>query len=80
MWYDLGSKTRGLVVDSVAPLVDDVTKHKDLLSKLQGTNDINVKKVDELERVVYNTGKRLNIFEEIYDKIASVEAERIKVE
>jgi hypothetical protein len=39
-----------------------------------------MKKVDELERVVYNKGKKLDIFEEIYDRITEVESERIKVE
>lgn len=63
LWYDLSSKTRGLILDSVAPLVEDVTSHKDLLSKLQGSNDQNLTKVNELERVVYNRGKKLDIFE-----------------
>ena len=80
LWYDLVSKTRALVGDSVSPLVDDITQHKDLLSKLQATNNQNVKKVDELERTVYNKLNKLTIFEEIYDKIARVEADRIIVE
>jgi hypothetical protein len=39
-----------------------------------------VKKVDELERTVYNKLNKLTIFEEIYEKIARVEADRIMVE
>lgn len=80
LWYDLVTKTRALVKDLNAPLVEDVTDHKDLLTRLQNTNDINVRKVDELERTVYNKLHKLDIFEEIYEKIARVEADRIKVE
>lgn len=56
--------------DLCSPLVEDITFHKDQLSKLTKTNDENVIKVDELERTVYNRSNRLTVFEEIYDKIA----------
>ena len=36
--------------------------------------------MDELETVVYNKDNKLTIFEEIYDKISAVEAERRTVE
>ena len=60
--------------------MEDVTAHKDILGKLTKTSDSNLVKVDKLERTVYNSTKRLTVFEEIYEKIAKVEAERVVVE
>jgi hypothetical protein len=60
--------------------VDKVHSHKDLIGQLIRTNEDNSIKVEELERTVYNKHKKLTIFEEIYEKIARVEADRITVE
>jgi hypothetical protein len=80
LWFDLSTKTRALVTELSAPLVDKVHVHKDLLSKLIKANDDNDVKIDELERTVFNKGMKLTIFEEIYRKISRVESERLEVE
>ena len=60
--------------------MDRVHDHKDLLGNLRKETNTHSVKVDELERTVYNKGNKLTIFEEIYEKIANVEAERRTVE
>jgi hypothetical protein len=80
LWFDLSTKTRALVTELSAPLIDKVHVHKDLLSKLIKSNDDNDSKIDELERTVFNKGMKLTIFEEIYRKISKVESERLEIE
>ena len=51
-----------------------------MLSQLIKTNEENTRKVNDLETIVYNKNERLTVFEEIYERIARVEAERKVVE
>ena len=80
LWFDLTTKTRALVSELCQPLVDKVHNHKDLLSQLIKQGDEQVLKVDELEKTVFNKSERLDVFEEIYQKIAQVESDRKVVE
>ena len=80
LWFDLTTKTRALVSELCQPLVDKVHNHKDLIGQLIKQTDEQIVKVDELERTVFNTGERLTVFEEIYQKIAQVESDRKVVE
>jgi len=80
LWFDLTTKTRALVSELCQPLVDKVHTHKDMLSQLIRQNEENTTKVGELESVVYNKEEKLNVFEEIYERIAKVEGDRKVVE
>ena len=80
LWFDLTTKTRALVSELCQPLVDKVHQHKDMLTQLIRQNEENTTKVGELESVVYNKDEKLTIFEEIYERIATVEADRKVVE
>lgn len=80
MWFDLSTKVRALVSELVQPVVDKVHDHKDLLGNLRKETDKNIVGVDQLERTVYNKDNKISIFEEIFEKIAKVEAERRTVE
>jgi hypothetical protein len=80
LWFDLSTKVRSLVSELCQPLVDRVHDHKDLLGNLRKDTDSHSGKVDGLERTVYNKSNKLTIFEDIYTKIANVEAERRTVE
>jgi len=51
-----------------------------MLTQLIRQNEENTTKVGELESVVYNKDEKLTIFEEIYERIANVEADRKVVE
>ena len=80
LWFDLTTKTRALESELCQPLVDKVHQHKDMLTQLIRQNEENTTKVGELESVVYNKDEKLTIFEEIYERIANVEADRKVVE
>jgi hypothetical protein len=51
-----------------------------LLNKLVKEQNDNFSKVDALECVVYDRDKKLDVFEQIYEKIGCVESDRLVVE
>lgn len=80
LWFDLVTKTRALVGDLTQPLVDKVHSSKDLLGQLMKQNEEQTKRISELEATVFNSGANLDVFDQIYKKIATVEGERKEVE
>ena len=71
---------RTLVTDLTAPLVDKVCSNKDVLSQLIKQTDDNYRRVGDLEKTVFESGAKMDVFEKIYDKIARVEGDRKTVE
>lgn len=51
-----------------------------MLTQLIRNNEDNTRKVGDLETIVYNKNERLDVFEEIYDRIATLEGDRKVVE
>ena len=51
-----------------------------MLTQLIRNNETNTQKVGDLETIVYNKNERLDVFEEIYERIAVLEADRKVVE
>lgn len=80
LWFDLTTKTRALVTELCQPVVDKVHEHKDLLNRIIKYNEENYQKVDALENIVYDKTKKLDVFEQIYERISQVEADRKVVE
>ena len=51
-----------------------------MLNRLLKEQQDNFNKVDALEAIVYDRDQKLDVFEQIYDKIGKVESDRLVVE
>lgn len=80
LWFDIETKMRDLIQDLCQPLVDKVHEGKDNLSQLRKQVDSQQAELQTLNQTVFEKGAKLDVFEEIHQRITNVEAERKRIE
>jgi hypothetical protein len=68
LWFDMSTKCRQLMEDLITPLVDRLVEHKDELNQLSTTAK---------RHHTYKTDNKLDVFDEINEKMAKLNADRI---
>lgn len=63
--------------DLITPLVDRLVEHKDELNQLSTTAKRHHTKLEEFKEVIYKTDNKLDVFDEINEKMAKLNADRI---
>lgn len=80
LWFDISTKVREMFLDLNQPLIDKIFVQKSMIEKLEKTNTEQQVKINELDSVVYNKAEELDVFQDIFKKIRSVEADRKVIE
>lgn len=62
--------------EMIEPIVDRQVSTTDTINVMKTEANSHDKRISELKSVVFNTGEKLSIFEEIYERINQVDAER----
>ena len=70
LWFDIETKTRHLFEELVDPIIDKLYDHKAQLSQVKKEAQKHAELIKDLRETVYNTDKKLDIFEQINMKIA----------
>ena len=76
LWFDIEWRVRSIMEGILIPVRDTMTESQDFINQLFQENTKANQRVDELKEVVFNTNGKLDIFEQINLKIATVDAER----
>jgi DNA repair ATPase RecN len=61
----------------ITPLVDRLVEHKDEINQLSTTAKRHNVKLEEFKEVIYKTDNKLDVFDEINEKMAKLNADRI---
>ena len=61
----------------ITPLVDRLVEHKDEINQLGTTAKRHNNKLEEFKEVIYKTDNKLDVFDEINEKMAKLNADRI---
>ena len=80
LWFDIETKMRDLIQDLCQPLVDKVHEGKDNLSQLRKQVEAQAVELQTLNQTVFEKGAKLDVFEEIHQRITVVEADRKRIE
>ena len=76
LWFDIQTKVRQLMQEMMEPIVDRQVHTSDTINVMKQEANSQDQRLKELKTVVFNTGEKLSIFEEIYDRINRVDADR----
>jgi hypothetical protein len=77
-WYDLETKMRELLIDSLEPLIENSRKQKETILDMTKTIDKQAKQIDSLEMAVFKRKTEATMFEEIENRLAEIEGNRRK--
>lgn len=77
-WYDLETKMRELLIDSLEPLIESSRKQKETILDMTKTIDKQAKQIDSLEMAVFKRKTEATMFEEIENRLAEIEGNRRK--
>lgn len=80
LWFDLSTKCRHLMEELITPLVDRLVEHKDNLNQQDNTLKRHHIKLEEFKEIIYKTDNKLDIFDEINEKLTKQNAERLILE
>ena len=76
LWFDLSTKVRELVLEMTEPLNDKLFNYKDLIDQQTRYLDDQQKKLDELDKVIFNRAEDLDIFQNIDKRITAIDVDR----
>lgn len=77
-WYDLETKMRELLIDSLEPLIQSSRKQRETIVDMTKTIEKQAKQIDSLEISVFKRKTEATMFEEIENRLAEIEGNRRK--
>ena len=72
-WFEFETVTRKMVQSLLEPILNKIAENKEGILLLNKSSKTYNEKINELEFTLHKSNKRSTAFDEVYQKIASVE-------
>jgi len=76
LWFDIMTRSRHLMAELLEPVIDQIVGHKDNLNQLKKETSKSNRKIEELKETIFNTNNKLDVFEQINMRLATLDADR----